>query len=242
MTEPLRVAICEDTPADEDALLDILSRSSIPTQCTVFHSGTALLEAYRPQQFDLLLSDIYMEGLNGVETVARIREIDEELPVAFITTSTEHALAGYRLSVLKYIEKPLREKDIREILHLACMERDSAPALTVQHNRQTQRVPFAHILYLEQQTHQLMLHLHDGSILQIYEKLSVLVPQLEEQGFFIPHKSFAVNLAYVQYIDPELRCFLMQDGKNVPIRRESMSKAKKALEEFLFRRTRRPAP
>ena len=75
-------------------------------------------------------------------------------------------------------------------------------------------------------------------MIEVYEKLQNLLPQLEEQPFFHPHKSFTVNLICVEYIDNELRCFHMQNGKNVPIRRETLGKAKKALETYLFDRTR----
>ena len=71
-----------------------------------------------------------------------------------------------------------------------------------------------------------------------YEKLSAVEPQLEGKPFFVSHKSCCVNLSLVRRIDPELRCFEMADGSNVPIRRESMSRAKRAYEDFLFFRAR----
>lgn len=59
-----------------------------------------------------------------------------------------------------------------------------------------------------------------------------------ENPFFVSHKSCCVNLSLVRRIDSELRCFEMADGSNVPIRRESMSRAKRAYEDFLFFRAR----
>ena len=106
MDEPLNIAICEDSPEDEKILLDILKDASIPSIPTVFRSGEDLLRDYEPLTYDLLLSDIYMTGITGVETVSRIRQVDEEIPVAFVTSSPDHTLESHRLSVLKYIEKP----------------------------------------------------------------------------------------------------------------------------------------
>lgn len=236
--ESLYIAVCDDSEADAQKLSAIIEECKIPAVCEIFYSAEALLEAYEPQKYDLLLSDIYMEGLNGVDAVTRIREIDEDIPVAFITTSTDFALQSYRLSALKYIEKPVQKKDIEEILNLARMKRESAPRLPVHKNGQEFLIPYRRILYLEQQNHLLNIHLKDGEVIQIYEKLSSLLPLLETQDFFSPHKSFAVNLAYVREIDTDYRCFIMADEKNIPIRRESMGKAKKALEDFLFARTR----
>lgn len=238
MEEALKIAVCEDTKSEEENLLALLDAADTPVECAVFRSGEELLEAYRPQMFDLLLMDIYLGGITGVEAVAKIREVDEEVPVAFITTSKDHALESYRLFALKYIEKPFRKKDIDDILRLARMERDAAPALTVHLNRSERRIRLAQILYLETQADKVAVYLKTGETVQVYEKLSSLLPQLDGQPFFIPHKSFCVNLAGVDYLDPEFKCFVMQNGNNVPVRRDLMREAKRTLESFLFARTR----
>ncbi|MEG0895540.1 MAG: LytTR family DNA-binding domain-containing protein, partial [Oscillospiraceae bacterium] len=157
--ETLKIAICEDTHSEEEKLLALLNKSDIPTSCTVFTSGEALLKTYEPQAFDLLLMDIYMGGITGVETVSKIREIDEDVPVAFITTSTDHALESYRLSALKYIEKPFKQKDIEEILTLAQLKKSNVPSLVIKKNGIEEKIPFSQILYLEQQTHQVNIYL-----------------------------------------------------------------------------------
>ena len=125
--EPLRLAICDDLPEEREALLALLEQAPIATVCAQFASSEELLEAFRPGVFDLLLMDIYMDGMTGVEAVRKIREMDETIPIAFTTTSTEHTLESYRLSVLKYLEKPVRQKD--KILGKACTaKRHQRPA------------------------------------------------------------------------------------------------------------------
>ena len=237
MDEPLKILICEDSPSDEETLLDILRSSNIPNTTTVFHSGEELLAAYEPMSYDLLLSDIYMGGMTGVEMVTKLRQVDDILPVAFVTTSDEFALESYRLSALKYIEKPYREREIQEILILAKMRRDSAPSLILHKSGKAVDIPFERILYVEQQTHQVLVVKRDGKEATMYDRLSQLLPQLEQNGFVCLHKSFAVNLRYVTRIDPEFRCFVLTDGENIPIRRESMCKARKLFENYLFEKT-----
>ncbi len=224
--EPLRLAICDDLPEEREALLALLEQAPIATVCAQFANSEELLEAFRPGGFDLLLMDIYMDGMTGVEAVRKIREMDETIPIAFTTTSTEHTLESYRLSVLKYLEKPVRQKDINDLLHLVKLQRDSAPRL------------LSELFYLEQKAHHVFLYRRDGGTLQLYGKLSDLLPQLEGQPFFCPHKSYCVNLAFVRGINEEYQCYEMADGKNVPVSRPNRSKAKRAYEDFLFARTR----
>ena len=236
--EPIRVAICDDLPGERDTLLDLLDRSPVETKSTLFGSGEEVLEAFRPGKFDLLLMDIYMDGMTGVEAVQKIREMDKAIPIAFTTTSTEHTLESYRLSVLKYLEKPVRQKDIDDLLRLVKLQKDSAPRLAIQQNGKTQKLPLSELMVLEQQGHHVVLSLKGGSTIQLYGKLSDLLPQLEGQPFFCPHKSYCVNLAFVRRINEEYQCYKMSDGKNVPISRANRAGARRAWEDYLFARTR----
>ena len=61
--EPLNLAICDDLPEERKALLALLEQAPIATNCTQFGSSEELLEAFRPGKFDLLLMDIYMDGM-----------------------------------------------------------------------------------------------------------------------------------------------------------------------------------
>ena len=232
--EPLTLAICDDLPEEREKLLSLLEQAPIPTICTQFGSGEELLAAFRPGLFDLLLIDIYMEGMSGVEAVRKLREMDQTLPIAFTTTSTEHTLESYRLSVLKYLEKPVKQNDVNDLLRLVKLQKDSTPSLTVRQDGKEQRIFFTDLLYLEQRAHHVFLVRRNGSILQLYGKLSALLPQLEGQSFFCPHKSFCVNLAFVSSINTEYQCYEMADGKKVPISRPNRARAKQAYEDFLF--------
>ena len=129
--EPLRVAVCEDQTAERELLEDMLDRCAVGTAVTPFPSGEALLAAYHSGDFDLLLMDIYMGGISGIETVERVRQADETVPVAFLTSSPDHAMESYRLSALMYLEKPVRQEKLEEMLELARLKRDNIPALTI---------------------------------------------------------------------------------------------------------------
>lgn len=236
--EPLRLAICDDLPEEREALLALLAQAPIATVCTQFGSSEELLKAFRPGGFDLLLMDIYMNGMTGVEAVQKIREMDEAIPIAFTTTSTDHTLESYRLSVLKYLEKPVQQKEIDDLLRLVKLQKDSAPRLAIQQNGKTQKLPLSELMVLEQQGHHVVLSLKGGSTIQLYGKLSDLLPQLEGQPFFCPHKSYCVNLAFVRGINEEYQCYDMADGKKVPISRSNRARARRAWEDFLFARTR----
>lgn len=220
-------------------LFSILDNSSINNSYDFFDNCEDLIASYKVDKYDLLFMDIYIEGsITGIEAINRIRKIDKEVSVAFVTTSQEFALESYRLSAIKYIEKPFSSVDIEEALHLALLKKANAPSLTLRKNGVPEKIPFSHIMYIEQRARQIFIHQISGEESAYYEKLSSLSAQFPEKLFFVPHKSFAVNLSFSKHIDSELICFVMMDDKNIPIRRDTLGKAKKALTDYLFSSTR----
>lgn len=239
MSDILKIAVCEDETEQRNRLLALLDESNIKNIYNVFENGENLLNVFEPGKYDLILMDIYMDSeLTGVEVIRLIRKKDKNIPVAFVTTSKEHTLESYRLSAIKYIEKPYSKESIEDTLRLALLKKQDVPSLLVQKNGCLQKIPFADIIYIEQRVHKIFICINDDEDLYIYGKLSELNKQLPEKQFFIPHKSFVVNLSFVRYIDTELKCFAMGNHTNVPIRRELLTKAKNTLENYLFERTR----
>ncbi len=239
MPNVLKIAICEDEVSERDNLLRLLDKNSIKNTYEVFTKGDDLLSVFHEGKYDLILMDIYMDAsITGIETVKAIRETDKKVPVAFVTTSKDHALESYRLSAMKYIEKPYCKESIDDILHLAQLKKNDMPSLFVQKNGIAKKIPFTDILYLEQQMHKVFICLRNSESFAVYGKLSQLIEQLPESLFFVPHKSFAVNLAYVHYINMEIRCFVLEKNINIPIRREDLGKSKKALENYMYSLTR----
>lgn len=234
----LNIAICEDNLDEQKHLLHMIKKSEILTKTTIFNSGEKLLSEFQAGKFDLIFMDIYMGGITGIETVTAIRQIDENVAIAFTTTSTDHTLESYRLDAIKYIEKPVKEKSIRKLLELILLKKENTPELILEIKGKPYSIPFERILYIEQKSHTIYLFLTGDEILKANEKLDNIVKQFEGQSFFRCHKSFLVNFSYVKSLDKELMVFSMQNDRNVHIRRESMSTARKSFEVYLFKRSR----
>lgn len=237
--EELLIALCEDDADEQKKLISLIQSGCVPAKTTVFDSGEALLGNNPSGCFDLVLMDIYMDGISGVEAARRIRNIDPEIPVAFVTTSKEHALDGYRLNVNRYLEKPVSQKAMDDVLLFALDRRENPPGITILVQGRPLSLPVRRLLYVEQKAHYLTFHLLDNKTIQAKGKLDELMPQLEAFPFFRCHKSYLANLAFVTGIDRELMVFHMRGGEKVYIRRENFKKARQAWELFLFEEARK---
>lgn len=238
--EELKLALCEDDKEEMERLMDLVQAAAVPVRVTAFENGEAFLADYRPGRFDMVFMDIYMGGISGVEAVRRLREQEPELPVAFVTSSQDHALDGYRLKVAKYIEKPVTKEDMDSAIALAAQWREQAAVEVVLQEKKLS-LPVNRLVLVEQRAHYLLFWFEGGGTKQAKGRLDELEPQLAGFPFFRSHKSYLANLSHVVGIDQGLLVFCMKDGQSVYIRRDLLKKAKNAWEDWLFAQARKGA-
>lgn len=236
--EELQIALCEDDRDETEHLIKLIRSGTVPVNISAFDSGEAFLKAHQPGRFDMVFMDIYMGGISGVETVRLLREREPGLPVAFVTSSQDHALDGYRLKVAKYLEKPVTQEDMDGAIALAVKWREQAAVEVVLQGKKLRLEP-GRLLYAEQKAHYLLFYFEDGRLEQVKGRLDELEPQLAGYPFFRSHKSYLANLSHVADIDQGLLVFCMTNGQVVYIRRDLMKRAKDAWEDWLFTQARK---
>ncbi len=238
MNYELQIAICDDDDADRAALVKIIHQCLNSVKCFEFCTAKNIIEDFYPDKFDLIIMDIYMDDISGIDAAAKIRETDSNVSIAFATASVDHALESYRLGAIKYLEKPIEIKQVRELLDFVMMKKQHTEYVTIGGKRHRISIPASRILYAEQQSHNLIVYLSNGQRIQTAGKLDDLFNMLNKNSFFKSHKSYIVNFAYVKGIDQELMVFNMHDGSNAHISRQRFAAAKSAYESYLFEKVR----
>ena len=106
----IRVAIVEDEAEIREQLMGYVQRYTrqygTAFEVKTFADGLEILEDYRPA-YDLILLDIEMKHLDGMETARRIRELDPDVMLVFITNMAQYAIKGYAVGALDYVLKPV---------------------------------------------------------------------------------------------------------------------------------------
>ncbi|MEE8807395.1 MAG: LytTR family DNA-binding domain-containing protein [Lactimicrobium sp.] len=233
-SEKLVLGICENEPQEYDALLALIQKSNFTCEITSFQDGESFLQSYFPGKYDLILMDIYMNGMSGVEVLEKVRKIDPDTPAAFITTSLDHALDGYKLHVGRYLHKPLVQKEVYEVLEFAMKQKALRPAIDVKAHAETEHIFLNDILYIEHQSRTTVFHLTSGENVEVQMRLDDLMKELPADLFLRCHQSYIVNLSHAKRIDDELNVFVMANDDTVYIRRTSMKDAKNAWKNFMF--------
>lgn len=202
----IRIGVVEDDPLGVDVVLSHLDRLQRETgerfKVRAFSDGSEILGSYRPH-WDLLLLDIQMQDVDGMETARRIREVDSEVIIIFITSSPQYAVSGYEVGALSYLLKPVayaafaREME-RSLAHLRSTPRRDMLFSTVDGVRH--RVDLADVLYLESLKHRVAVQTQQTRHL-VATSMRAMEAELAEDSFHRIHSAYLVNLHHVIEVD-----------------------------------------
>ena len=217
----MRIAVIDDQPADRDYIAALVSRWAKDRDTAVtavpFPSAEAFLFDYsEDKNFDILLLDIEMGAINGVELAKTVRAENDAVQMVFITGFPDFIAEGYEVSALHYLMKPVDRDKLFSVLDRAAANLEKAERrLRVTFERRTDYVPFSKILYLEAQKQYVRI-VTEGEEYRMKASLAETAAQLDE--FFFPcQRSFIVNLRHVACILPDR--VVLKNGAEVPISR-----------------------
>jgi len=217
----MRIAVIDDQPADRDYIAALVSRWAKDRDTAVtaipFPSAEAFLFDYsEDRDFDILLLDIEMGAINGVELAKTVRAENDAVQMVFITGFPDFIAEGYEVSALHYLMKPVDRDKLFSVLDRAAANLEKAERrLRVTFERRTDYVPFSKILYLEAQKQYVRI-VTEREEYRMKASLAETAAQLDE--FFFPcQRSFIVNLRHVARILPDR--VVLKNGAEVPISR-----------------------
>lgn len=237
----MHIAVCEDLQQDADELCALLRQycleKQLDAQITCYPNGDALLEGYCPGKHHILFLDVMMEGTNGVETSQKIRALDDEVAIIFVTVSREFAVDSYLVDAAFYLVKPVEWTGLSQAMercrHLL---QQYARSISVAESRHMVTVRLRDLLYLESQRNDCVLYTCDGE-LRTRAKLSELEKELGGWPFLRCHRSFIVNLHWLE--DMLDKDFLLRNGTRIPISRAYRLSSQTEFHHYLIEEARR---
>jgi two-component system LytT family response regulator len=217
----MRVLIVDDEPLARAALEKVLATRPDVDNFESASDAEQALDKLAENSYDILLLDISMPELSGIELVDRLRHRESTLPaIVFVTAHDEHAIAAFEKHAVDYVLKPFSNQRISEALNRAIRQRESERAALLRALPQLQKLPHvqesriaikvrgrilflnpAEVIAVQAEGNYVLLQRECDSYL-LRESISVVAEKLKPYGFIQIHRSVLVNASFVEHIKP----------------------------------------
>lgn len=236
----IKIAFCDDDMEVLHQMNELLDRYRVERnedityaafQCP-FELLTEIEKGIRP---DILFLDVVMPGQNGMDVAKEIRQYDTNMKIIFLTSSPEFAVESYSVGAYFYQLKPIWEESFFRLMDsvLAECEKKKKNSLILRSKDGITRIDLQQLEYCEVLGRKLLFHLENGAVLESAGSLDDLAGQLMQySNFFRPHRSFLVNMEYIQNISS--RSIKMVNDAEIPIPHGKCSEIKNTYMEYAF--------
>ena len=232
----MRVALVDDTPEELEILSDIVKKELPQAKVFTFPNGESFLSDWDYNSYDLILLDISMDGILGIDVARKVRETDDDVRIVFCTTSNEFASESYEVGANYYLQKPVSTSSFQrmlKVIRLADYELNQFITLP-----DGQRIVLRNITYTEYYNHTIIIHSKKRADLQ------TRMSQMEWEALLFEHKflyscSKGIVVNFHEVSKTEDGMFLLNDGSYVPISRRKTKDTMEAFAQFRFDRMRK---
>ena len=222
----MRVALVDDTQEERQILSAILDEELPQADVFTFTDGESFLKDWENNTYDLILLDIYMNEMLGVDVARKVRETDLDVRIVFCTTSNEFASESYEVGANYYLQKPVSINSFQRMLKMIRLDDYELNRFITLPDGQ--KIVLRNITYTEYYNHSIIIHSKKRADLQTRMSQTEWESLLSEYNFFYScSKGLVVNFYEVEKVEDNL--FLLKNGAQVPISRR---KAKDALESY----------
>jgi len=233
----IRICIVEDEQDQAQILMDYINKygnaANEQFSITYLTDGIDLVDEYSGQ-FDIILLDIQMKHLDGMVAAEKIRELDQDVTIIFITSTVRYAVQGYAVDALGYVLKPVPYTQFEKIFDKA-IERVKARQkhvyIKVSVDDKQMKIDCDSIYYIESQRNNVIIHCADADYVTL-GPLKRFDEMLETHGFSKCHNAYIVNLAFVEAVQKEE--VILVNGLTLPISRARKKEFMAALTEDIL--------
>ncbi len=233
----LYIAICDDDKyfrmRERQLIIDYINKLNYKCIIDMFTSGEEILALKdKIKKYNIIFLDINMYQIDGIETAKKIRHFTEETYIVFVTAFIKYSLEGYKVNAIRYL---LKDDIYLDKLIAECLE-----AILYKINYKIYKKTFDFqegkkelylddILYIDSNLHKLTFHLININQKEytMYDRLDMVHELLKESGFCRIHKSYLVNLEYVESI--ERYKTVLTNGIILPVSKSKYLEAKETI-------------
>lgn len=240
----MKIALCDDDLYYRTQLFDLMNEyiSSTPDKeilFSIYGSAEELLNAIeKTGNFDLYILDIIMDGMNGIDLGMKLRTMEKNDKIIYLTNSVEFALDAFKVRAYHYILKPIKKDEFFSVLDEATdvITSHNTKSFPVKTKEGTVKLNYDNILYAELCRRVITYHLINGKSIDsitIRTPFSEAVHELmQDKRFILCGTSMLVNLHHITSVENDM--ILFQNTHKVYISKKACRKIRSVWYDFWF--------
>jgi two-component system response regulator LytT len=193
----------------------------------VAHDATGALRKLRDNNYDLLMLDVRMPRLDGLELARLLLRFTDPPSVVFVTAYDEHALEAFEVRASDFLLKPPSADRLAKALERVCELRSQTRVsseefdiVPVDIGGTTRMVERSDITWVESQGDYVRLHVTNGASYLVRLPISTLEERWAEHGFVRIHRGYLVSIRHITELSSEGGASLVRIGRTeLPVSR-----------------------
>ena len=227
----MRIALLDDDLDEVFKLQEMIFHISGNYRVDRFTEGKDLLkEVENGAVYDLLLCDVYMKGENGIEIAKQMKALCPQTPVAFITSSREHAVDAFSVDAVHYLVKPVTQEDVVEVFRRLQNKTEPRHTLTVRIDRVVNVLYQDEIIRVEGHGHNTEIICSDNTVYSIRKPFREMNELLDET-FIQIKKGVTLNMRHI--LRMTYKDCTSRDGKIYLLRRDQAKEIRTKFYDFV---------
>lgn len=233
----IRIAICDDdkeaVSLHEDIVQESLQTCGIGYEISVYTNSDNLLYDITKDGFfyDLLLLDIEMPGMTGMEISEKAKTHLPNAKIIFVTSHIEYVIDAFELSIFRYVPKnDLQKRLVAAITDAAkLIELEAGQEYTIHTNSRMEKIPYKNIFYIQRDGKNVSIISSNGTS-KVRKSLQQVYDELNSQEFIFIDRGFIVNIIQIMKISDGMA--FLKNGEQLPISRSHLQEVKQQINRF----------
>ncbi|MBQ8538793.1 MAG: response regulator transcription factor [Ruminococcus sp.] len=232
----VNIAVCDDDDYERNRIIELITKGFSKTDYIEnidrFVSGEDFLAA-DINKYDLVFMDIYMTGINGMETAKQLYSGNKRTKIVFCTTSSDFGVESYDVEAMRYLLKPIEEEKFFAVLDFFFKNFAAKKTITVKCDRIDETIALDDIIWIESQGHKSVIHTNDGEY-TTRSSLAEFHKELEPYGFMKPVRYALVSISEV--VGTPNKTMLLTDGTEFDIPKDKRVAIRNEFADIKYKR------
>ena len=233
MKDVFEIAVCDDSSFDRFVISEMIDgyfkNKSFLYHVTEYCNEITLIDDLEESnKYDIIFLDIYLNSILGIEVAKRLRAGGYNGKIVFLTASDKYAVESYDVDAAGYLLKPHNYEKFCGVMDRLLIGRRKN-TIIVKKRSSVEYIPYDNIRYIESSNTKCLIHCSDGKIHTLYTRLDMIENEIEDKRFLRCHRSYLVNLYYVQSLHES---FVMDNNEIVLVRQKSIKDIRRLYLEY----------